>query len=116
MKAPQTGRTPAVVLGFGALILALSLGIRHGFGLFMQPISMANGWGREVFALAIAVQNLVWGAAQPFAGRLADRFGAGHILLAGAVLYAAGLLVMAYATSPVLLLLGAGVLVGLGLS
>jgi MFS family permease len=116
MKAPQTGRTPAMMLGFGALILALSLGIRHGFGLFMQPISMANGWGREVFALAIAVQNLVWGAGQPFAGRLADRFGAGYILLAGAVLYAGGLLVMAYATSPLLLLLGAGGLVGVGLS
>ena len=109
-------RTPGMILGAGALALGLAVGIRHGFGLFMQPVSMANGWGREVFAFAIAVQNLIWGAAQPFAGGLADRFGAGRVLLAGAALYVAGLLVMACATSPGVLLLGAGVLVGLGLS
>ena len=63
-----------------SLILFLSIGIRHGFGLFLTPMSAEFGWGREVFAFAIALQNLVWGVAQPFAGALADRFGAGHTL------------------------------------
>ena len=68
-------RTPTVVLVCGGLILTLAMGIRHGFGLFLQPISSDLGWGRETFALAIAVQNLVWGVTQPFAGMVADRFG-----------------------------------------
>ena len=73
-------RTPAVILTAGALLLALSLGIRHTFGLFLAPMTRDNGWTREIFALAIALQNLVWGAAQPFAGRLADRLGAGRTI------------------------------------
>jgi len=68
-------RSPTVVLVCGGLILTLAMGIRHGFGLFLQPISSELGWGRETFALAIAVQNLVWGVTQPFAGMIADRFG-----------------------------------------
>ena len=68
-------RTPAVVLLSGGLILTLSMGIRHGFGLFLQPMSAELHWGREVFALAIAVQNLAWGATQPFVGMLADKYG-----------------------------------------
>ena len=111
-----TWRTPAILLTAGATILALSLGIRHGFGLFLQPMSMANGWGREVFAFAIALQNLVWGATQPFAGAIADRFGAGRVIVAGAILYVLGLLVMAAAVAPGSLSLGAGILVGIGLS
>ncbi|MEO1089512.1 MAG: MFS transporter [Pseudomonadota bacterium] len=107
---------PAVMLAAGAVILALSLGIRHGFGLFLQPISDQAGWGREVFAFAIAIQNLVWGAAQPFTGRLADRFGAGPIIVVGAVLYVLGLLAMAVPQSPVMFVLTCGVLIGLGLS
>ncbi len=105
-----------MVLSCGALILALSLGIRHGFGLFLQPMSMDAGWGREVFSLSIAIQNLMWGLAQPFTGLLADRWGSARIVGAGAVLYAAGLLVMACSHTPAELTLGAGVLIGLGLS
>jgi MFS family permease len=108
-------RTPAVMLAAGALVLAISLGIRHAFGLFLAPMTRDNGWSREVFAFAMALQNLVWGAAQPFAGRLADRYGAGRSILAGSVLYVAGLALMAYAHSAVALV-WAGVLVGLGLA
>ncbi|MBW7850769.1 MAG: MFS transporter [Rhodospirillales bacterium] len=107
---------PVAVLVGGAVILAISLGLRHAFGLFLQPVSMAGGWGREVFAFAIALQNLVWGIAQPFAGVLADRFGAGKVIVAGTFLYAAGLLVMAWPEGPTVFILGAGVLVGIGLS
>jgi MFS family permease len=109
-------RTPAVILAAGALTLAVSLGIRHAFGLFLAPMTRENGWTREVFAFAIALQNLVWGAAQPFAGRLADRLGAGKVILGGAVLYVAGLLLMAASHSASALALSAGLLVGLGLS
>jgi MFS family permease len=109
-------RTPAVILAAGALTLAVSLGIRHAFGLFLAPMTRDNGWTREVFAFAIALQNLVWGAAQPFAGRLADRLGAGKVILGGAVLYVAGLLLMAASHSGSALALSAGLLVGLGLS
>ncbi|GIX26843.1 MAG: MFS transporter [Burkholderiales bacterium] len=109
-------RTPAVALLFGGVILTLSLGIRHGFGLFLQPMSGEYGWGREVFAFAIALQNLVWGLAQPFAGMVADRFGTGRVLAAGGVLYALGLALMAYSDSPLTLSLSAGLLIGLGLS
>ena len=109
-------RTPAVMLTAGAITLAVSLGIRHSFGLFLAPMSQDHGWTREVFSFAIALQNLVWGAAQPFAGRLADRHGAGKAILAGTVLYVAGLLLMAQSQSGSALALSAGLLVGLGLS
>jgi len=108
-------RTPAVMLAAGAAVLAISLGVRHAFGLFLAPMSRDNGWSREVFSLAMAVQNLVWGAVQPFAGRLSDRFGAGRSILAGSALYVAGLVLMAQAHAPSALV-GSGVLVGLGLS
>ncbi len=104
-----------VLLG-SALILALSLGIRHGFGLFLAPMSAQFGWGRELFAFAIALQNLMWGLAQPFAGALADRFGARRTVLIGGVLYAAGLLLMSQADSAWSLSLSAGILIGIGLS
>ena len=110
------GRHHKTLLACGALILALSLGIRHTFGLFLQPMSVGNGWGREVFALAIALQNLVWGAAQPVSGHLADRFGASRVVAGGAVLYVAGLVAMSAARTPLELTLSAGLLVGLGLS
>ncbi|HSN93240.1 MAG TPA: MFS transporter [Anaeromyxobacteraceae bacterium] len=109
-------RTPAVMLAAGALTLAVSLGIRHAFGLFLGPMSRDNGWTREVFSFAIALQNLVWGVAQPFAGRLADRHGAGKAILGGSALYVAGLVLMAQSRSPSALALSAGLLVGLGLS
>jgi MFS family permease len=109
-------RTPAVVLGAGAVLLAISLGTRHTFGLFLAPMSREHGWTREVFAFAIALQNLVWGAAQPFAGRLADRFGAGKAILVGSVLYVAGLVLMALSQTGPMLAVSAGLLIGLGLS
>ena len=109
-------RTPGIMLAAGALILTLSLGIRHGFGLFLAPMSMDNDWTREVFAFAIALQNLVWGIAQPFVGRLADRFGAGKAILVGSVLYVLGLALMSQAQTGFGLSMTAGVLIGLGLS
>ena len=99
-----------------SLILFLSLGIRHGFGLFLAPMSVEFGWGREVFAFAIALQNLLWGMAQPFAGALADRLGAKRVILAGAFLYTLGLVMMGFADSPLTLSLSAGLLIGIGLS
>ena len=107
--------TKWVLLG-AALILALSMGIRHGFGLFLPPMSAEFGWGREVFAFAIALQNLLWGLSQPFAGALADRYGAARVMVVGGVLYALGLVLMASADSVWSLSLSAGLLIGLGLS
>ena len=78
--------------------MTIAMGARHGFGLFLQPMSMAQGWGRETFAFALALQNLVWGAAQPFTGLIADRYGAGRVLLTGSVLYVLGLVLMAYSS------------------
>jgi len=110
------GHSPMAILICAAAILAISLGVRHSFGLFLQPVSMAGGWGREVFAFAIALQNLVWGISQPFAGLIADRIGAGKAVIAGTILYALGLLVMAHPAGQTVFVLGAGVLVGLGLA
>lgn len=109
-------RTCGWMLLGSSLILALSLGVRHGFGLFLPPMSAEFGWGREVFAFAIALQNLIWGLAQPVTGALADRFGVARAVLIGGILYAIGLLLMASADTPLTLSLSAGVLIGLGLS
>src|SRR5438874_10705451 len=87
------------VLVCGAVIVTMSMGIRHGFGLWLQPITADRGWTRETFAFALAVQNLAWGLAGPLAGALADRWGAFRILVVGSLLYAAGLVAMALATS-----------------
>ncbi|MCW3148524.1 MFS transporter [Stutzerimonas stutzeri] len=111
-----TWRTCGWMLLGGSLILALSLGVRHGFGLFLPPMSAEFGWGREVFAFAIALQNLIWGLVQPVTGALADRFGVARAVLLGGILYAVGLLLMAGADTPLSLSLSAGVLIGLGLS
>jgi MFS family permease len=102
----------AQVLLCGALILTLSMGIRHGFGLWLQPVTMERGWSREAFALAMAIQNLGWGLAAPLAGVLADRFGAFRVLMAGGLFYAAGLAGMATSTSSLGFALSAGVLIG----
>jgi len=104
------------VLLCGALIVTLSMGVRHGFGLWLQPITMTRGWSRETFAFALAVQNLAWGLAGPIAGGLADRFGAFRVLVAGALLYAAGLVTMALATSGAAFTGAAGLLVGIAQS
>ena len=100
------------VLACGAAIVTLSMGIRHGFGLWLQPITQAQGWTRETFAFAMAIQNLSWGLFGIFAGMLADRFGGYRVLLGGALLYAAGLAGMALSTSSLLFALTAGVLIG----
>nr|WP_215730788.1 MFS transporter [Pseudomonas lalucatii] len=112
----SVGRASLWIMLGGSLILALSLGIRHGFGLFLPPMSAEFGWGREVFAFAIALQNLIWGLAQPFTGALADRLGAKRTIIVGGVLYAVGLVLMGLADSPWSLSLSAGLLIGLGLS
>jgi MFS family permease len=109
-------RTPMVILLCGALIGILGFGPRAGLGLFLTPMSNANGWGRDVFALAIAIQMLMWGACQPFAGMIADRYGAARVLTAGTLLYAGGFFLMAYSSAPLALYLTAGVIVGLGLA
>jgi MFS family permease len=100
------------VLICGAAIVTLSMGIRHGFGLWLQPITQAQGWTRQTFALALAVQNLSWGVIGIFAGMLADRFGAFRVVIAGALLYALGLVGMALSSTGLLFTLTAGVLIG----
>lgn len=101
------------VLIFGGLMVTFSMGIRHGFGLFNLPITMENGWGRETFALTIALQNLIWGAVQPITGALADRYGAFKIMVAGGALYALGLAGMAISTDALNFSLAGGLLIGL---
>lgn len=105
-----------LMLVAGSLILAIALGTRHGFGLFLQPISQDAGWGRETFAFAMALQNLVWGVAQPFSGMLSDRLGAGRVIFCGALLYVAGLALMSVPQGAFMFSLSAGILIGLGLS
>ncbi len=100
------------VLICGAAIVTLSMGIRHGFGLWLQPITQAQGWTRETFAFALAIQNLAWGVFGIFAGMLADRFGAFRVIMGGAVLYALGLIGMALSPTGFLFTLTAGVLIG----
>ena len=108
--------SPLTVLWCGAFIMTIALGVRHSFGLFLQPMSLSNEWGREVFAFSIAMQNLVWGVAQPFVGRMADRLGAAITMMIGGALYATGLFLMAMVESPGMLTFSAGILIGLGLS
>src|ERR1041384_1500943 len=93
-------RTPAVILICGCLISIFTFGPRSTFGFFLQPMTQELGFGRDVFALAIAIQNLLTGVGQPFAGAVADRFGALRALIAGALLYAGGLVLMTYTTTP----------------
>jgi MFS family permease len=109
-------QTPVVIIVAGCLIAMLSFGPRSALGQFLTPMSVDRHWGRDVFSLALAIQNLLWGAGQPFAGALADKFGAIRVLSGGAILYAIGLLLMANATSSAVLDLGAGVLIGFGLA
>jgi MFS family permease len=111
-----TWRTPLVIVVCGCLIAMVGFGPRSALGFFLTPLSQDNNWGRDVFAFALAVQNLLWGIGQPFAGGIADRFGAPRVLMLGTLLYAAGLYLMAYSTTPTTLTLTAGVLIGFGLS
>ncbi|MEH2610765.1 MFS transporter [Bradyrhizobium sp. AZCC 1693] len=111
-----TWRTPLVIIICGCLIALLSFGPRSSLGFFVQPMSREFTWGRDVFGLALALQNLLWGLGQPIAGAIADRFGILRVMIVGALLYAGGLLLMRYSTAPLSLDLGAGVLIGFGLS
>src|SRR5262245_1785846 len=109
-------RSPMVLIVFGCVIALIAFGPRSALGQFLTPLSFDRGWGREAFSFAIAIQNLLWGAAQPFAGAVADRFGPTRVLCAGAVLYAAGLAWMSQATTLAGLDLSAGVMIGFGLA
>jgi len=112
MQSPSRNLSMAQVLICGAAIVTLSMGIRHGFGLWLQPITQAQGWTRETFAFALAVQNLSWGVFGIFAGMLADRFGAFRVIAGGAVLYALGLVGMALSPTGLMFTLTAGILIG----
>jgi len=113
---PGKGLSMTQVLICGAAIVTLSMGIRHGFGLWLQPVTVERGWSRETFAFALAVQNIAWGIAGPLTGALADRFGAFRVLVAGGLLYALGLVAMGLATSGLGFLGGTGLLIGLAQS
>ena len=109
-------RSPTIILICASVILMISIGTRQAFGLFLPPVSVDLGIGRGSFGLAIALQNLIWGAVQPLTGLFADKFGAGRVLVVGGVLYALGLVVMAFSNSVLALNTGGGLLIGLGLS
>jgi MFS family permease len=99
-SAAASWRTPLVIIVCGCAIGMLSFGPRSSFGFFIQPMSREFSWGRDVFGLALAVQNLLWGLGQPLAGAIADRFGALRVMCVGALLYAGGLVTMRYAATP----------------
>lgn len=112
---PEASRLWLLVLA-GGIVMGLALGVRHVQGLFLLPVSMDRGWSRETFAMAMAVQNLTWGVAQPFTGMIADRYGSAKVIGGGLVCYVLGLVGMAYAATPAAFLLTAGVCIGIALS
>jgi MFS family permease len=107
---------PTAVIVCGCLIAMIAFGVRSTMGLFNGPITEANGWGRETFGLAMALQNLIWGAAQPFAGAFADKFGSYRVIIAGAAIYAAGTAMMVIADTGPMMYLAGGLLMGLGIA
>jgi MFS family permease len=109
-------RPQVLVIGAGAAVIAISLGVRQTFGIYLVPMTLDLEWSRGLFGFAMAIQNLLWGAAQPFVGGLADRYGSGKVIAGGAILYAIGVFGMASAITPVELVITGGVLVGLGMS
>jgi len=115
-KTLTSWRTPAAILVCGCLAAILTFGPRSSFGFFLTPISSEHGWGRDIFALAFAIQNLLWGVGQPLAGAVADRYGTARVICIGALLYAVGLALMTVSSTPVVFDLTAGVLIGFGLS
>jgi MFS family permease len=112
----ESWRTPLVVMIGATVILFTSFGVRQSYGLLMDPISSAHGWGREVFAFAVALQSLIWGISQPVWGAIADRYGAGRVVSISSVLYAAGLYLMSTSTTPLGITFSTGFLTGVGLS
>ena len=115
-QAARGWRTPLVILACGTVVLLLSFGTRTSFGIFLAPVSDDLGWGREVFALAIAVQNLVWGLSQPIAGAIADRHGSGRVIAVGGLFYVAGLYLMSGVATPADLTVSAGIMIGVAMS
>lgn len=113
----QTAMTPVLwtILIAGCVISLLSFGIRAAFGLFTEPLPIAHGWSRDTYSIAIAIQNLCWGIAQPLAGWISDRRGAKMVIIGGGLIYSAGIIWMAFASTPLELILSAGVLAGLGM-
>lgn len=111
-RAPDL-KTVLIASGF---VLTLAMGVRHGFGFWLQPISQAHGWTRETYSLALALQNLLWGAFGPFAGMAADRFGTARVVMFGAICYAGGLIWMATITHPTAFVVGSGILIGMALA
>ncbi|MEP4379203.1 MAG: MFS transporter [Alphaproteobacteria bacterium] len=109
-------RQQVMVMGAGAFLLAVVLGVRQVLGMYLVPMTIDLGWSRELFGIAMGLQNLVWGASQPFIGGLADRYGSGRVIVGGAICYALGVLGMASAITPTELLISGGVLIGLGMS
>jgi len=109
-------RSTRTILACGALILMLAMGVRQTMGLLLPPMTIANGWTRDEFAFAIALQNLLWGAFVPFTGAIADRFGAGRVLVLSALTYVLGLILMSQSTTPLAFGLSGGLLIGLALS
>jgi MFS family permease len=112
MTSSSKPLSTAQVLICGAAIVTLAMGIRHGFGLWLQPMTQAQGWTRETFATAIGIQNLAWGVTGIFAGMVADKFGAFRVIIVGSICYALGLMGMAHASTPLLLSASAGLLIG----
>lgn len=114
-RTTHAPRLTPVLIASG-IILSLAMGVRHGFGFWLQPISQQHDWSRETFSLAMAVQNLAWGAVGPFSGMAADRFGAARVVFFGALIYMAGLLCMALVDDPAGFALSSGLLIGTGLA
>ncbi len=114
--AARSWRTPAIIIACGCMLSFIAFGVRSGTGLFLTPISQELGWGREVFALSIALQMLIWGACVPIAGAVSDKYGSGRVLATGTILYAAGFALMSYSSEPWHMHLTAGALVGMGLA
>jgi MFS family permease len=112
----RSWRTPTLIIVSGLLLSLIAFGVRSGTGLFLSPISLELGWGREVFALSIALQMLIWGACVPIAGAIADKFGSARVLATGAIFYGVGFALMAYSSEPWHMHLTAGALVGIGLA
>ena len=108
--------SPATIILAGCLISLLTFGPRSSLGAFQRDMLTTNNWTREIFSIGVALQNLLWGVGQPFAGAVADRFGAVRVLCAGALLYALGLAAMAYAQDPAVYSISTGLLIGFGLS
>lgn len=111
--ASVTTRWPLWLMVISAsLIVFFGMGTRNTFGLFLDPISESMTWGREIFSMTLALQNIMWGVTQPFAGAIADRYGAGKVMALGGILYAVGILAISFSGVPVAMYLAGGVLIG----